>query len=236
MPAARGKPVPKAVKAFILSAATKDPTRTNADIVRMVRKKFGDSPDQTSVRRFRVAAGIPSSREASAMPVRSTGLTWEEKRYVHELLEKIQLPHPSNLHLNDVIIAVGEGIVGSRSKRVHIRLAGMKLTECWLTEKEAGALTNMLKKTNLDVDFGKLHKQGITIVGHILSHNQLVAFGSGEPTFAEVIQLVETVKPSKVGAVNEPVLKMWKRYTLFGRKLAAFKRATKEYLDASSTV
>ena len=229
MPGIQGKPVPPKMKAFIIEAARDNPTRTNADIGKMVEESFGGAPDLSTIAKFRREAGIPSSRKAASQVLTTPPLTSEKKDYVQKLLEKFTLPHPDQLRLTDVIIGVGEGTIGPQSKKVYIRLDGLKLTECWLSAVEVESLMNALTKMqDLQPMFSSVHEQGIKIVGDILGHNQGIDFGNGESSFGELLQLLESNKPESLGPFEQHAYRLWNRYTTFGKELSEFRRIFEE--------
>ncbi len=225
----QGKPVPPKVKAFIIEAARDNPTRTNADIGKMVEESFGWSPDLSTIAKFRREAGIPSSRTARKLAPTTPPLTGDQQAYVKKLLDKFTIPHPDQLRLTDVIIGVGEGTIGPQSKKVYIRLDGLKLTECWLSAVEVKSLMNALTKVpELHVMFSAVLEQGIDIVGDILGHNQGIDFGNGESSFGELLQLLESNKPESLGPFEQHAYRLWNRYTTFGKELSEFRRIFEE--------
>ncbi|MBN4064603.1 hypothetical protein JYU04_02590 [Dehalococcoides mccartyi] len=225
----QGKPVPPHIKQFILDTAEADPTLTNSDVKRVTEEKFNRPVDSSTVAKFRREAGIPSSRKAASQVPTSPLLTNDRQISVQKLLNKLVQPHPDQLRLTNVIIGVGEGAIGPQGKKVHIRLDGLKLTECWLSAVEVKYLVTALTKIpDLQAMFLSVLEQGIEIVNDILGYNQGIDFGNGESSFSELLQLLENNKPENLGPFERNASRLWNRYTSFGKELADFRRRFEE--------
>ena len=227
----QGKRIPSAMRTLTLKTAAEDPTRTNAEIVRLIQKRFGYGPDQTWVQRTRKEAKIPSSREAKKHTAIGVTLTTDQKKHASELLSKIVLPHPDQLRQSDVVHETGIGNVGPRGKEVHVKMNKTLLTECWLTEREINTLLDHVLEPEAQKEFRALIERGIGIVGTILRHNRAVDFGSGESTFLEVSRLLETSKPNQLNMQARRVSDLWDLYTSVARDLEEFKQTTSETLS-----
>ena len=231
MTGVQGKSPSAAVKNFLIKVASDDPTRTNAEIRAIALQRFKWSPDITTIGRYRNRAGIPSSRTAKAATTLQPGLTRDERNYAVGLLDKIHIPHPDRLRLTDVVVAVGEGEVGPSNQRIHVRFDGKSLVECWLSEKEMSALVTLFKDLKSRNEFVSLMKRGKRIVSDTLRHNQSIDLGSGGTTFSELIQLLDSVKPEKLGAIDRPAWEIWDQYKTFGRDLVNFRREIEDYFS-----
>jgi len=223
MPGVRGKPVLPDVRAFIVSAARKDPTSTNSDLVRLVEKEFGDAPDLSTVGRIRKNAGITNSREAAATAAARIGISQEQRDYVLELLEKIKLPHPDDLTFDALIVETGVGTIGSHGAKIFVRLDGVQLLECWLTARELKFLSGVGAVTGKSGELMALLERGKSLVREVVGHNMRVDQGTGEPTFFEVTQEVEREKLERLTFDAKQVWDLWSRYSSFGRDLENFK-------------
>ena len=235
MTGVQGKSPSPDVKKFLIKAASDDPTRTNAEIREMAGRKFKWSPDITTIGRYRKQAGIPSSRTAKAATKLQPGLTRDERNYAVGLLDRIHTPDPNHLRLTDIVVAVGEGEVGPPNQRIHVRFNGKSLVECWLSEKEMTALLTLFKDLKSRNKFVSLMKRGTRIFNDTLRHNQSIDLGSGGTAFSELSQLLESVKPEKLGEVDRPAWEIWDQYKTFGKDLVNFKREIEDYFSPLAT-
>jgi hypothetical protein len=164
MPGIQGKPVPPKMKAFIIEAARDNPTRTNADIGKMVEESFGWYPDLSNIAKFRRDAGIPSSRKAASQVPTSPLLTSEKKDYVQKLLGKLVLPHPDTLKASEVVRARGNGMIGSLDEKFRVWFDGKKLMECWLPETGFKTLDSVTTGMKDVPNLRLFYEDGIKIV------------------------------------------------------------------------
>jgi hypothetical protein len=230
----QGKPVPLRVKQFIIDTARDDPSRTNSDIEGMTTKKFKWSPREQRIGYFRKEAGIPSSREAKALLLSSPPLTSEQKAYIQKLLDKLVLPDPDTLKASEVVRDRGSGMIGSRDERIHVRFDDNNLTEYWLSETELETLNSVATGMKDVPNLRLIYEEGIKIIGDILSHNWRIELGSGDPTFRDVLQLLETRDPDRLPAPSKLVDELWNRYAAFGKELDMFKKKVSDSLNPFS--
>ena len=217
MSGVRGRRTPEDQENFIIALAREDPSRTNVEIRSSTIGKFGDAPDSSTIGRIRDRNKIPSSREARTN--RPSLLTSNQEAYVRSVLNKMIIPDPDSLRLTNVIIATDVGSIGPTNMQIHVRFSGRQLSECWLSAKELNDIQSIDLSSDLLEEFVPLHNRGMRIVSEIVNYNQQVDLGSGDPTFSEVVQMLETSKPNQLGNSAKLVWKLWLRCATFGREL-----------------
>ena len=230
MPGKQGRRVTPDVRRFIVETARNDPTLSNADVVKKTELMFGSSPDLSTVQRFRDDANIQSSRKAASQVASSLKMGSEQKEFLQKLLDKLVLLPPNMLRMNELVREQRVGKVGPLGAMIHVRFDALKLIECWITIKESKILESVVVEMEDVPDFKLLYKNGIGIVGEVLSHNLRIELGSGDPTFSEVNQLLETKDPEQLPAASKEVHELWNRYSAFGNQLSSFKQQVSDAL------
>ena len=140
-------------------------------------------------------------------------------------MDKFHLPPLDRLRLTDMISAIGEGKIGRAPQQIYIRLVDKKLVECWLTEVEVKSLTGALSKMpSLRAAFSSVHEQGIRIIDDILGYNTRIELGTGDISFNQLKELLESTKPESLNPYDRATFELRNRYISFGKTLANFKR------------